>query len=163
MSVKNVMVRTPAFCASETNLGTAAEVLWNRNCGILPIVNVHQKVVGVVTDRDLAIAMGTRNRLPGEITLAEVASGKLYSCKPDDGIPAALKTMAENKVRRLVVVNAEGKLEGILSMDDIVLRAETTTGVGKTPEVSSGDVIKTLKAIYGPQLPELARPAAAAA
>jgi CBS domain-containing protein len=153
------MVRTPAFCAPETNLGEAAAILWNRNCGLLPIVDSDQRVTGVVTDRDLCIAMGTRNRLPGEITLAQVASKKVYSCRSDETIPSALEIMGRHKVRRLVVVDGQGRLEGILSMDDVVLHAEPTVA-GKAPAVPADAVIKALKAIYGPELPQLASSAA---
>jgi signal-transduction protein with cAMP-binding, CBS, and nucleotidyltransferase domain len=58
--------------------------------------------------------------------------------------------MAENKVRRLVVVNEQNQLEGVLSMDDVVLYAETTT-TGK-PEISADDVLRTLKGLYSPLL-----------
>jgi CBS domain-containing protein len=78
-----------------------------------------------------------------------VTTGKLYSCKPDDDIRTALQTMGEKKVRRLPVVNAAGKLEGILSMDDVVLHADA-----KNLELSYEDVVKTLKKLYRPELPE---------
>ena len=156
MRVKDVMARTPAYCGPETNLAAAVEILWNRNCGILPIVNSQGKVVGVVTDRDICIALGTRNRLPGEITVAEVPSRKLTSCGPEEEIHAALARMAEAKVRRLPVVNAEGKLEGILSMDDVVLHARAGTP-GSPAELSAEDIANALKKLYGPQLPEVAR------
>jgi CBS domain-containing protein len=159
MKVKDAMAKTPAFCSPETNLGAGVEIMWNRNCGILPIVDSQRRVVGVITDRDIAIAVGTRNRLPGEITVAEAATRKVQSCKPEDDIHIALDTMAENKVRRLVVVNEKNQLEGILSMDDVVLYAETKT-TGKA-DLSSDDVLRTLKTLYGPQLE--ARRATAAA
>jgi len=162
MQVKDVMVRTPAFCSPQTNLGEAAAIFWNRNCGILPIVDSQQRVIGVVTDRDLCIAMGTRNRLPGEISLAQVVSGKVYSCRSDETIPSALEIMTQHKVRRLVVLDGQGHLDGILSMDDIVLHAEPAAA-GRVPELSSDLMVKTLKAIYGPQLPQVARSAARAA
>lgn len=160
MKVKDIMVRTPAYCASDTNLGAAVEILWNRNCGILPIVNEQEKVVGVVTDRDLCIALGTRNQLPAEITVSQVASGKVFACKPDDDIRTALATMAQAKVRRLPVIHVDGKLLGILSMDDVVLHAGAGLG-GKTPELSYDAVVDTLKKLYGPQLPELVHEKAA--
>jgi CBS domain-containing protein len=149
MKVRDVMVGTPVWCSYETNLGAAVERLWNQDCGILPIVNSEGKVTAVATDRDICIALGTRNRLPGEITVGEVTTGKLYSCKPDDDIRTALQTMGEKKVRRLPVVNAAGKLEGILSMDDVVLHADA-----RNPDLSYDEVVKTLKKLYRPQLPE---------
>jgi CBS domain-containing protein len=151
MRVQDVMMGTPAYCSPETNLGAATELLWNRNCGILPVVDAQQKVVGVVTDRDLCVALGTRNRLPGEITVAEVARGQVYSCQAQDDVHAALETMARNKVRRLPVINRDGMLEGILSMDNVVLHAESN----RTAELLHGEIVNTLQRIYGPQLPEV--------
>ena len=154
MKVKDVMMRTAASCNRETNLGAAVEILWDRNCGISPIVNAEQKVIGVVTDRDLCIALGTRNRLPGDITVSEVTSGKVFACAAEDDIRSAMAAMAQAKVRRLPVVTAEGKLEGILSMDDVAMHSGTRTGKGAS-ELSSDDVVETLKAVYRPQLPEV--------
>ncbi|MGB0037075.1 MAG: CBS domain-containing protein [Candidatus Acidiferrales bacterium] len=162
MKVKDVMMRTAASCTLDTNLGTAVEILWNRNCGILPVVDAQQNVVGVVTDRDICIALGTRNLLPGEIVVSQVTSGKVFDCKPDDDIRTAMATMAQAKVRRLPVVNANGKLEGILSMDDIVVHSEAKVS-GKTPELSYDNVVETLKTVYRPELPQVAKPRAAGA
>lgn len=161
MKVKDVMVGTPASCTSEANLGSAVEILWKQNCRILPIVDAQQKVVGVVTDRDVSIALGTRNRLPGEITVGQVASGNVFSCKPDDDVRTALATMGEAKVRRLPVISASGKLEGILSMDDVVLHSEAKIP-GRTPQLSHDDVVETLKKLYRPELPRVVPQKAAA-
>ena len=150
MKVRDAMAKTPVFCSLETNLGAAVEMLWNRNCGILPVVDAQGQVVGVITDRDIAIALGTRNQLPSEIAVAQAATRKVQSCKPTDDIHTALDTMAENKVRRLIVVNEQNQLEGILSMDDVVLSAGSKTGV--KPDISSDDVLRTLKTLYSPQL-----------
>lgn len=150
MKVREVMVGTPMWCNLETNLGAAVEKLWNQNCGILPVVDAQERVVGVVTDRDICIALGTRNRLPGEITAGEVTTRKLYACKPDDDIRTALQTMGEMQVRRLPVINPAGKLEGILSMDDVVLHADA-----RDPGLAFDDVVKTLKRLYRAQLPEV--------
>jgi CBS domain-containing protein len=160
MRVQDVMMGTPACCSPETNLGAATELLWNHNCGILPVVDAQQKVVGVVTDRDICVALGTRNRLPGEIAVAEVVSGQVYSCQAQDDVHAALETMARNKVRRLPVINRDGVLEGILSMDNVVLHAESASS-GRGAELSHGEIVDTLQRIYGPQLPQVVRTRAA--
>jgi CBS domain-containing protein len=147
--VSEFMVRKPASCTPEMNLGSAVEILWKRNCGILPVVDPENHVIGVITDRDICIALGTRNKLPGEIRVAELASKPVYFCKPADEIKYALTTMGQQKVRRLPVVDREGKLLGVLSMDDIVLHARAERLV----EFSSEEIMKTLEAIYGRKLP----------
>ena len=118
---------------------------------MLVIVNDDQKVLGVVTDRDMFIALGTRNQLPGDVTVGSVSSGKVYSCYADDDIRTALATMARERVRRLPVINREGKLEGILSMDDVVAHSQGQ-GAGRTPDLSFDDVIGTLKKVYAPRI-----------
>ncbi|HXX20111.1 MAG TPA: CBS domain-containing protein [Candidatus Acidoferrum sp.] len=156
MKVQDIMMRTPACCTPETNLGAAVEILWNRNCGMLPVVDARQRVIGVITDRDLCVALGTRNRLPGEITVGEVLSGEAFTCRTEDDIHAALQTMAAKKVRRLPVVDESGVLQGILSMDNVVLHAELG-GWNQSAELSQEDIVRTLQQIYGPRLPQVVR------
>jgi CBS domain-containing protein len=133
--------------------------MWNGNCGFLPVVGSDGKVFGVVTDRDICIALGTRNRLPGEIKVSEViTSQKLFYCCPDDDVHLALQAMQTGRVRRLPVITHEGALAGIVSMDDILLKAEPIS-VGKQPELSSDEVVRTYRAITERQV--IARPAAA--
>lgn len=150
MKVADVMTKPPAYCSPQTNVAAAVEILWRNNCGILPIVNSQEKVIGLITDRDICVALGTRNQLPSEITVSEVASGKVIACKPDDDLRGALATMAQAKVRRLPVIDAASKLQGILSMDDVVLRTETGT-LKRDSELSFEDIVSTLKSVYAPQ------------
>lgn len=124
MKVRDVMTQSAVCCNADTNVGAAVELLWVRNCGMLPVVGNDQKLLGVVTDRDICIAMGTRNRLAGELTVGEIATQNVVTCKPDDEIHEALHTMAGNRVRRLPVVNKEGVPQGILSMDDIITHGD---------------------------------------
>jgi CBS domain-containing protein len=147
MKVTDVMAKPPAYCSPQTNLASAVEILWRQNCGILPIVDSNEKVVGLVTDRDICVALGTRNRLPSDMTVSEVASGKVIACKPDDDLRNALATMAQAKVRRLPVIDAAGKLQGILSIDDVVICTETGTIKGDS-ELSFEDLANTLKILY---------------
>ncbi len=148
MKVREAMTKSPASCSLNTNLGAATEIMWTRNCGFLPVLDAEQKVVGVVTDRDMCIAMATRNRLPGEITVQQVISGVIYSCKADDDVSTALETMDEKGVRRLPVLDAAGKLAGVLSIDDLVLKADSET----RGSLSSEDVVHSLRKLYSSQL-----------
>jgi CBS domain-containing protein len=159
MKVKELMTATPYYCQPETNLGTATELMWKGNCGFLPVVGNDGKVFGVVTDRDICIALGTRNRLPGDIKVSEViTSQKLFYCCPDDDVHVALQAIQTGRVRRLPVITHDGVLAGIVSMDDILLKAEPMA-VGKQPELSSDEIVRTYRAITQPQL--MAKSAAA--
>ena len=146
MKVHDVMTEEVKFCGPETNLAAAAAIMWENDCGALPIVADSGKAIGVITDRDIAIALGTRNKQAAEIPVKEVISGHLFAASPDDDIHAALKLMRKEKVHRLPVINAQGKLEGILSLNDVALHAVHANGKGR-PALNYEDVVSTLKAV----------------
>lgn len=146
MKVKDAMTDRPYYCQPEHNLGSATELMWNANCGFLPVQSADGKVIGVITDRDICIALGTRNCLAGEVRVGEVMSGRLYSCAPDDDIHMALQTMREAKIRRLPVMAPNRTLVGVLSMDDILSLAEPSSP-GKDPGLSCDEVVRTFRSI----------------
>ena len=154
MKVKDVMMGTPYYCQLDTNLGSAAELMWVGNCGFVPVMGTNGKIVGVVTDRDISIALGTRNRLPGVVTVGEVMSNRLFVCSPDDDVHVALRTMQEGGVRRLPVIVKNGTLVGVISMDDLLLRAEAA-GIGKQPELSTEEVVRAYRAIDQRRVPQI--------
>jgi CBS domain-containing protein len=161
MKVKEVMTQSAVCCSADTNVGAAVELMWVRNCGMLPVVGTDQKLVGVVTDRDICIAMGTRNRLAGELTVGEIATRNAFTCKPDDEIHEALDTMANKQVRRLPVVNDQGIPQGILSMDDIIGHGDMNKWEGCC-ELSSEEIIRSLKKLYRQKFPVVHTKATAA-
>jgi CBS domain-containing protein len=146
MKIKDVMTREVKTCTPDSNLATVAMIMWENDCGIVPVVHSDGKVIGMITDRDICMAVATKNRTMSDVVVSEVFTGNLYACTPDDDIPDALRIMRAERVRRLPVINAFGMLEGILSLNDIVLRAESAYGK-KMPAVTYEDVINTLKAI----------------
>ena len=92
------------------------------------------------------MACATKNRAPSEITVREALSGKTYRCKISDDVHAAMDIMKREQVRRLPVVDEEGVLRGLISMNDLILLAGETKA-GKAPAISSEDVARALKAI----------------
>ena len=145
MKVRDIMTKTAFSCRSGMSLAEAGALMWEHDCGLLPLLNDAGKVIGVITDRDVCIALSTRDRLPSEIRIGEVARSSVIVCSPDDDIHSALKTMSKERIRRLPVVNTDGSLVGILSMNDMVLQAEK--GDGRRPEISFDDIVRTFQAI----------------
>lgn len=141
-------------CGPDTNLASAAAVMWENDCGVLPVVTDGRNAIGVITDRDIAIALGTRNEQASEIPVKEVMTREIYTTSPEDDIHSALKIMRKAQVRRLPVVNTEGVLDGILCLNDIALQAVRPNGK-KSPELSYEDVVNTLKAICEHRRPGL--------
>jgi len=132
------MTKDVASCSPATNAAMAAETMWARDCGILPVLEDSGRVVGVVTDRDLFIALGTQDCTPSQLPVGEIMLREAAVCGPEDDVRHALATMAKQRVRRLPVVDQSGGLKGILSMNDLVLQSD---GVFKD------DVIRALKLI----------------
>jgi CBS domain-containing protein len=161
MKVRDLMNRSAVCCKAGTNVGSAVQLMWENDCGILPVTDDSGKLTGVVTDRDICIAMGTRNRMPGDITVGEIATNKVHSCKPEDDIHEALHTMGEKQIRRLPVVDQQGVPQGVLSMDDMIAHGDLDKWKG-TCELSSEEIIRGLKRLYRKKFPSLKKLAAAA-
>jgi len=152
MNVREIMKSEARFCTPETNLAQAGRTMAEVGCGFLPILTGDKRVEGVVTDRDICLAVAIRDRKPSEITVREVMSGEVYSCIEDEEIWEALHTMRIFGVRRLVVLDGQGCLRGILSMDDVILQAKALGDEEFTGPFYS-DVAKTLKAICSHPMP----------
>jgi CBS domain-containing protein len=142
MKVKEIMTPDAKAIWLTESLADAAQLMWENDCGVLPIIKDGRKVIGMITDRDICMAVAMRDKNPSGVSVEEVMTGLIYSVNPEDEIDQALKAMQEHKIRRLPVVNAEGELEGILSMNDVVLNAKA-----KGDSVGYGDVVKTYQAI----------------
>lgn len=152
MKVKEIMTPNAKACIKTDSLAAAARFMWDNDCGILPVVGDGGKVVGLITDRDICMAAAINNRNLSNIAVEDVISGKVHAASPEDDVRKALEVMQERKVRRLAVVAADGSLQGILSMNDVVLRAQEAEGK-KVPDVAYADVVNTYKAISAHPLP----------
>lgn len=140
MKIKDIMSGEPRTCSPETNLAEAAAMMLDGDCGMLPVV-ADGKLVGVVTDRDLFIALATRNTRGSEIVVRDVAQTPVFTCGPDDDVRAALATMKQHRVRRLPVEGFGGTIMGVVSMNDLVLAS------GPRKAVRDAEVVSTLQAI----------------
>ena len=158
MKVREVMTPGAKAIWITESLADAAREMWENNCGILPIIKDGRKVVGMITDRDICMATAVRDRNPSSISVEEVMNATVYGAEPEEDLEQALQTMREHKIRRLPVLNAEGELEGILSMNDIVLKAKSN---GEKSLIDYADVVRTYQAICEHPVP-MTQPATAA-
>jgi CBS domain-containing protein len=128
MKIKALMTSNVKSCSLDTNLAAAAKIMWEEDCGALPVTDEHGRVVGVITDRDICIAGATRSRTEGEIPVRDVIAEAVYTCAPADDARAALETMRQRKIRRLPVVDPSGRLAGIVSIHDLAMHARSGKG-----------------------------------
>ena len=142
MKVQDVMSRELRTCAPDDDLGKAAIEMWQGDCGILPVVWA-DRVVGMITDRDICMGLALKGCRPGERRVRDVMSREVYSCIPDDDLGDALETMASRRVRRLPVVDGDA-IVGMVSMNDVLVHAEER---GHPP---TRQILATLRAICTP-------------
>ncbi len=141
MKVRAIMTQPARTCTADTSVAVAGQRMKEGLCGILPVIDARGKLVGVVTDRDLLLAtIGTRRNL-SNVSVREAMTATVTTCDPNQDVTGALTTMRSRGLRRLPVVDLDGHLIGLLSIDDILRWGVTGNGVSAT------DIVETLKAI----------------
>jgi CBS domain-containing protein len=154
MKVREIMTGAAASCGMETNLAAAARIMWDKDCGSVPVLDKEGRVVGMITDRDICMALTTRNRLASDVLVGDVINGAVQTCAPDELVSDALKTMKAEQLRRLPVVDSEGELVGIISINDVILNSKKGKSK-KGAHVSHGEVMDALKALSQHRAPVL--------
>jgi CBS domain-containing protein len=143
MKVFEVMTIDVGYCHPEDSLTKAAQIMWEKDCGVVPVVTAEKHIVGVITDRDITIAAATRNRRTSSIRAGDMTLRPVKACAPEDDVKDALKRMRKYKIRRLCVINQDKELHGIISLSDILLKAGDKKSVRKL-------IFSTLEAIAKP-------------
>ena len=159
MKVKEVMTPNAKSIWLTESLVDAAKLMWDNDCGVLPIIKDGRKVIGMITDRDICMALAMRDKNPSGVSVEEVMTGQVYAVSSEDDVEQALQTMKDHKIRRVPVLNPEGELEGILSMNDLVLHAKASKGAA-AGTIKYDDVVKTYQAICEHPVPAASAAAA---
>jgi CBS domain-containing protein len=148
MKVHELMTHTPERCTPDTDLAAAAMIMWRTDCGAVPVVSEgdQPRVLGMITDRDICMAVATRHRRAEEMRVGEVMTGRLVATGPDEDLDEALDLMRLEQVRRLPVVDAEDSLIGILSINDVILEAAAANGPRRASPTSD-EVVNAMKGI----------------
>ena len=123
MRISEIMTRDPELIEPTSSIRDAARRMKNEDIGALPI-GENDRLIGMVTDRDIAIRAVAEDRDPSSTTVRDVMSEKIYYCFEDDDIEDAARCMAENRVRRLPILNRDKRLTGIVSLADIAQTGE---------------------------------------
>jgi CBS domain-containing protein len=121
-SIRDVMTKSPRSLESGATVMEAARLMRDEDAGIIPVVE-GEKLVGTVTDRDIAIRVVAEGKSAETITVGEIASRELVTIDPQQDLDEALRLMARHQVRRLPVVEEDGRLVGIVAQADIARNA----------------------------------------
>jgi CBS domain-containing protein len=129
MRVKQVMTKDPSCCVPSDSAQHAASIMRDERAGIVPVIDNEQgrKVAGVVTDRDLCMNVVAEGRDPRSVPVEQCMTTTVVSCSPNDSLEKVTELMRENQIRRVLVVNEQGALQGIVALADVVERADIKT------------------------------------
>jgi CBS domain-containing protein len=117
-SIRDLMTSNPCSIDADKPVSYAAKMMRDEDVGLAPIVE-GEKLIGTLTDRDIAIRVVAEGKDPESTTVREVASTRLVTLDPEQDLDEALRLMAKNQVRRLPVVEEDGKLVGIVAQADV--------------------------------------------
>jgi CBS domain-containing protein len=138
MQVKDVMTANPRCCTAETSLQEVAQLMVDKDCGEIPVIE-NEKTrlpIGVITDRDIVCRAVAKGRNPLDLTVADCLSKPCVTVTPDMSIEECGKILEENKIRRVPVVDAAGSCCGIVAVADIALHARDQVTSEVVKEVS---------------------------
>lgn len=152
MRVEQLMTKDVRTCHPDESLDDAARVLWERDCGFVPVIegDGSPRVVGVLTDRDICMAAFLSGRRLGEIPVRDVMSRALRTCRADDAVADAEATMRAAQIHRLAVVDDAGQLLGVISLADLAREAVREPGATRR-EITETEIGDTLAAIHQPR------------
>ena len=128
MRVRELMTQPVYSCSVEDHANAAAQIMWEHDCGVVPVVDQGGRVVGVLTDRDLCMAAHFQNRPLTDISVAGVMAQEVCTCRADDDVADAERLMADRQIHRLPVVSDDRSLIGILSLADVARQAKPASG-----------------------------------
>jgi CBS domain-containing protein len=124
MKIEDLMTRRVVAARSDTDLSHVARLMWDNDCGCVPVVDAEDKLVGILTDRDLAMSANFAGRALRELRAAGCMASEILTCQPEESPFAVAKRMGAKRVRRVPVTDAAGRLVGIVSIGDLLCAAD---------------------------------------
>lgn len=149
MNVSAIMTRRVKTCRPGDALAVAARIMRDQKCGFVPVTDTRRRVVGVITDRDVCLAMLRLDAALTEVRIEKAMTTEVRSVRPGDSLEEAEHTMRTWRVRRVPVLDAARKIVGVLSIDDLALAASEGRGKRREP-ISEREVTRTLSRIVRP-------------
>jgi CBS domain-containing protein len=150
MRISDLMTRDVATLEPDATAFDAAHLMWDRDCGFLPVVHpLSRKVIGIVTDRDVCMASWTQGLPLREIPVSRIMSRSIITCSPGDDLERAHARLRGHQVHRLPVVDESERIVGVISLNDLARHAVRQRGPGGSAEKTA--IAETLGVINTPR------------
>jgi CBS domain-containing protein len=134
-SIRDFMTSNPCTIDADKSVAYAAKMMRDEDVGLAPIVE-GEKLVGMLTDRDIAVRVAAQGRDPDQVRVRDVASKKLVTIDPQQDLDEALRIMAKHQVRRLPVVEEDGRLVGVVAQADVAREGDDSQTGELVQEIS---------------------------
>lgn len=131
MKIQEIMTKPAVTCCSGDTLSTAANLMWDQDCGALPVVDEDGRTVGMITDRDICMSALTQGAPIEQIKVSTAMAERVFSCRLGDPLEVAERLMTEHQVRRVPVVDEQQRPVGVISINDLVRHAAAARSNGK--------------------------------
>lgn len=149
MFIEEVMTHDVHTCRADDSLAEAARIMWDCDCGCVPVVDAEGRAVAMITDRDVCMAAYTRGLPLSAMRVGSAASRGVITAHAQQDAETVAVLMRKHRVRRLPVVDAMGRPVGLVSLSDLARRAHATDGPGGAASV--GSIVATLAAVGEPR------------
>ncbi len=151
MKVRELMTTEVKSCPEYSTLNTAAQMMWNHDIGCIPVVDRENRVIGILTDRDICMSAYMQGVSLTGAQVTSAMSKQVFSCRPEDEIATAEKLMREKQVHRLPVIDAQGRLVGVLSVNDFAREAAQEGKTKKARQVTDAELTQLIASVNAPR------------
>lgn len=134
-SIREAMTPNPSTVQPNTSIAEAAQVMKSEDAGVVPVVEGEQ-LIGMLTDRDIVIRIVAEGKDPSSTTVGDIASRQLVTIDPQQDIGEAVRLMGQHQVRRLPVVEEDGRLVGVIAQADVAQATDAATAGQMVEEIS---------------------------
>lgn len=144
MKARDLMTSDVWACSQDASLSEAAQLMWDHDCGCLPVTDGAGRIVGMISDRDICMATHTRGQPPAQVNVGSAMSRDPITCSPDDSVRTIEGIMRDRQVRRIPVVEGS-RVVGMVGIGDLIRHARVG---GVRSALIMPALLKTLDGIY---------------
>lgn len=151
MKIEQLMTRQVVTCGPNDSLARAAQLMWEKDCGVLPVID-DSKLVGILTDRDICMAASFTGSPLGQLPVRETMTKQVHFCAPEDSFEKVAALLAAHQIHRMPVIDGAGKIAGVVSLNDLAREAQVQQD-RKIKESHVKQIEETLVAVAKPRVP----------
>jgi CBS domain-containing protein len=156
MNASELMTTAVQSCRADDTLQRAVQIMWDHDCGVVPVVDGENRVIGMITDRDVAVAAYTQGHALWQIPVSTAMAKHVHGVSETDSLEMVEDLMRRVRVRRVPVLDWQGKLKGLVSLNDLARQVQRTAS-RKTDGLRPDSIAQTLAAVCEPHAKPLVK------